>query len=57
MRMSGRSVKGDRFLIHPEIPFIANLFVNVPDTKIWLTNPEPAGFCDGKVQSCYRQIQ
>jgi hypothetical protein len=55
--MSGRSVKGDRFLIHPEIPFIANLFVNVPDTKIWLTNPEPAGFCDGKVQSCYRQIQ
>src|SRR5215470_2964433 len=44
MRMSGRSVKGDRFVIHPEIPFIANLFVNVPDTKIWLTNPEPAGF-------------
>jgi hypothetical protein len=44
IRMSGRSVKGDRFVIHPEIPFIANLFVNVPDTKIWLTNPEPAGF-------------
>jgi hypothetical protein len=44
MRMSGRSVKGDRFIIHPEIPFIANLFVNVPDTKIWLTNPAPAGF-------------
>ena len=33
IRMSGRSVKGDRFIIHPEIPFIANLFVNVPDTK------------------------
>ena len=44
MKMSGRSVKGDRFVIHPEIPFIANLFVNVPDTKIWLTNPAPAGF-------------
>jgi hypothetical protein len=44
IRMSGRSVKGDRFIIHPEIPFIANLFVNVPDTKIWLTNPAPAGF-------------
>src|SRR5947207_5543092 len=44
MRMSGRSVKGDRFVVHPEIPFIANLFVNVPDTKIWLTNPAPAGF-------------
>src|SRR2546421_11897250 len=44
MRMSGRSVKGDRFVIHPEIPFIAKFFVNVPDTKIWLTNPAPAGF-------------
>jgi hypothetical protein len=44
MRMSGRSLKGDRFIIHPEIPFIANLFVNVPDTKIWLTTPAPAGF-------------
>jgi hypothetical protein len=44
IRMSGRSVKGDCFVVHPEIPFIANLFVNVPDTKIWLTNPAPAGF-------------
>ena len=44
MRMSGRSLKGDRFIIHPEIPFIAQFFVNVPDTKIWLTNPVPAGF-------------
>ncbi|HEY2627145.1 MAG TPA: hypothetical protein VGI41_10405 [Candidatus Udaeobacter sp.] len=44
VRMSGRSLKGDRFIIHPEIPFIVNLFVNVPDTKIWLTNPAPAGF-------------
>jgi hypothetical protein len=44
IEMSGRSLKGDRFIIHPEIPFIANLFVNVPDTKIWLTNPAPAGF-------------
>jgi hypothetical protein len=44
MRMSGRSLKGDRFVVHPEIPFIAQFFVNVPDTKIWLTNPAPAGF-------------
>jgi hypothetical protein len=44
MRMSGRLLSGDRFVIHPEIPFIASLFVNVPDTKIWLTNPAPAGF-------------
>ena len=44
MRMSGRSLKGDRFVIHPEIPPIAKLFIHVPDTQIWLTNPSPAGF-------------
>src|SRR6059058_1429754 len=44
MRMGGRSPKGDQFIIHPEIPLFAKLFVNVPDTKIWLTNPAPAGF-------------
>src|SRR5437870_11056444 len=44
MRMSGRSLKGDRFIIHPEIPFIEKFFVTLPDTKIWLTNPAPAGF-------------
>ena len=44
IRMSGRSLKGDRFIVHPEVPAIAKLFVTVPDTKIWLTNPEPAGF-------------
>jgi len=43
MKMSGRLLKGDRFVIHPEIPLIAKLFVHVPDTQIWLTNP-PAGF-------------
>lgn len=44
LRMSGRSLKGDRFIVHPEIPAIAKLFVTVPDTKVWLTNPAPAGF-------------
>jgi hypothetical protein len=44
MKMSGRFLRGDRFIIHPEIPAIAKLFVHVPDTKIWLTNPRPAGF-------------
>jgi hypothetical protein len=42
--MSDRSVKGDRFIVHPEIFFLAKLFVEVPDTNIWLTNPTPAGF-------------
>jgi NAD(P)-dependent dehydrogenase (short-subunit alcohol dehydrogenase family) len=44
IEMSGRSLKGNRFTIHPEVPVIAKFFVNVPDTKIWLTNPAPAGF-------------
>lgn len=44
MRMSGRLLKGDRFIVHPEIFFLAKLFVDVPDTNIWLTNPAPAGF-------------
>jgi hypothetical protein len=44
VRMSGRYLKGDRFVIHPEIPPIAKLFIHVPDTQIWLTNPLPAGF-------------
>src|SRR5690348_7658069 len=29
MKMSGRWIKGDRFIIHPEIPFIAKFFVHV----------------------------
>jgi hypothetical protein len=44
MKMGGRSLKGDEFIIHPEIPPIAKLFVKVPDSKIWLTNPPPGGF-------------
>jgi hypothetical protein len=44
MKMSGRVLKGDQFIVHPEISPIAKLFVRVPDTKIWLTNPTPAGF-------------
>lgn len=43
MRMGGRTVTGDRFEIEPQIPFIAELFVDVPATRIWLTSP-PAEF-------------
>ena len=44
MEMAGRRLKGDHFVVHPELPAIAKLFVRVPDTQIWLTNPAPAGF-------------
>jgi hypothetical protein len=44
MEMSGRTVKGDQFVIHPKIPAIAKVFVRVPDTHIWLAHPAPPGF-------------
>ncbi|MBI4523225.1 MAG: hypothetical protein HY695_05360 [Deltaproteobacteria bacterium] len=44
MRMSDRLVRGDRFVIHPKVPRILELFMNVPDIHIWLINPPPAGF-------------
>lgn len=44
MKMCGRILRGDNFIIHPEIPVLAKLFVKGPDTHVWLTNPKPAGF-------------
>lgn len=44
MRMAGRIVSGERFVIHPKVPIIAKAFVEVKDTHIWLTLPRPAGF-------------
>jgi hypothetical protein len=43
IRMAGRTIAADRFVVHPKIPLIAKLFVKVPDAHIWLTTP-PAGF-------------
>jgi hypothetical protein len=43
LAMSGRTIAGNRFLIHPKIPWIARAFVKAPDTRIWLTTP-PAVF-------------
>ncbi len=43
MKMADRLLKGDRFVIHPKIGVIAELFVHVPDSLIWLTKP-PAEF-------------
>ena len=43
LRMAGRSITGERFIVHPKLPWIAKLFVDVPDAQIWLT-PAPAAF-------------
>jgi hypothetical protein len=44
MRMSNRTLNGDHFVIHPKIPLVAELFIKVPDTHIWLVSTVPAGF-------------
>jgi hypothetical protein len=44
MQMAGRTIKGERYLIHPKIPAIARVFVEVIDTRIWLTTTPPASF-------------
>ncbi len=44
IEMVGRTLKGDRFIIHPKIPLVARPFVDVHDTRIWLTAQRPAGF-------------
>lgn len=42
--MSGRTLSGDRFRIHPKIPWILRAFVDVPDSLIWLASSPPAAF-------------
>lgn len=44
MRMAGRVLKGDRFDLEPQIPWIVDLFVQPPGTRIWLTQPPAAEF-------------
>jgi len=41
--MSDRALRGEHFIVRPDIPAIAKLFIKVPDTHIWLT-PPPSGF-------------
>jgi hypothetical protein len=42
--MADRSLTGDRFRIHPQIPWVVKVFVDVPDSLIWLTQEPPAAF-------------
>ena len=42
--MSGRTLSGEHFVIHPKIPVLLRPFVHVPDSHIWLLTPEPRGF-------------
>jgi hypothetical protein len=43
VRMGDRMLRGERFIVHPKLPWIARVFVKVPDAQIWLTTA-PATF-------------
>lgn len=43
VRMAERTLRGERFIVHPKLPWIAKLFVQVPDAQVWLTTA-PASF-------------
>jgi hypothetical protein len=44
VRMADRSLRGERFIVHPKLPWFAKLFIEVPDAQVWLTTPAPAAF-------------
>jgi hypothetical protein len=42
--MADRTIPGERYTIHVDIPGIARLFVNPPDERIWLVSGAPPAF-------------
>jgi hypothetical protein len=44
MRMGGRRLTGDRFDIVPQIPWLVDLVVDAPTSRIWLLRPLPSEF-------------
>jgi len=44
VRMAGRTIPGDRYTIHVDIPGLVRLFVDPPDVRIWLVGSDPAAF-------------
>ena len=44
VHMAGRTIEGDEYTIHPDIPAIARLFVKAPDQHVWLFDSNPAAF-------------
>jgi hypothetical protein len=42
--MAGRKLPAERYVIHPEVPWIARLFVKAPDQYLWFYRPAPPMF-------------
>jgi hypothetical protein len=41
LSVAGRPLDTDRYTLHPEIPFPANVFVSAPDAHLWFTHTRP----------------
>jgi len=44
LAMGGRHLPASRYVIHPEVPWIARLFVKAPDQYLWYYRPAPPAF-------------
>jgi len=44
LTMAGRKLPAERYVIHPEVPWIARLFVKAPDQYLWFYRPSPPMF-------------
>jgi len=42
--MGNRRLPAERYVIHPEVPWIARLFVKAPDQYLWYYRPAPPAF-------------
>jgi hypothetical protein len=44
LTMGNRRIPAERYVIHPEVPWIARLFVKAPDQYLWYYRPSPPAF-------------
>jgi len=44
LTMAGRRLPAERYVVHPEVPWIARLFVKAPDQYLWFYRPAPPMF-------------
>jgi hypothetical protein len=51
VRSGARMVRADHFVIHPKVPSVAKLFVNVPDSHLWFLRGPPPGFIRAELQA------
>jgi len=50
LRSGGRSMRADHIVVHPQVPRVARLFVNVPDSHLWFYRANPPAFLRAQMQ-------